>query len=75
MTNTDTGNRPTHRLYAVRKMNDGKSYWTDIGAAWPNRDGKGFNIKLNLLPLDGSEIVMREPREESEAPAIPLATG
>lgn len=67
MTNTDTNKRPTYRLYAVRKSGNGKSHWTDIGAAWPNRDGKGFNLKLNLIPLDGSEIVMREPREEGAA--------
>jgi hypothetical protein len=68
MSNTETTNRPTHRLYAVRKSGSDKSYWTQIGAAWPNQDGKGFNIKLNLLPLDGSEIVMREPREEGDTP-------
>jgi hypothetical protein len=67
MTNTESTKRPTHRVYAVRKSGNDKSYWTEIGAAWPNQDGKGFNIKLNLLPLDGSEIVMREPREEGEA--------
>ncbi len=67
MTNTDTHKRPTYRLYAVRKAGDGKAFWTDIGAAWPNRDGKGFNLRLNLLPLDGSEIVMREPKEEGAA--------
>jgi hypothetical protein len=64
---TNTSNQPTHRLYAVRKLGDGKNAWTEIGAAWANRDGKGFNLKLNLLPLDGSEIVMREPREEGAA--------
>jgi len=68
MTNTESTKRPTHRLYAVRKTGDDKSFWTKIGVAWPNQDGKGFNIKLNLLPLDGGEIVMREPREEEETP-------
>ncbi len=41
---------------------------TQIGAAWQNQDGKGFNIKLNLLPLDGTEIVMREVKDEADAP-------
>ena len=67
MTNTENKSRPTHRLYAVRKIGNEKSSWTQIGAAWPNQDGRGFNIKLNLLPLDGSEIVMREPREDGDA--------
>jgi hypothetical protein len=68
MTNADTKKAPTHRLYAVRKISAEKSYWVQIGAAWANQDGKGFNIKLNLLPVDGSEIVMREPRDEGETP-------
>lgn len=59
-------NRPTHRVYAVRKIGNDKSFWTVIGAAWANRDGKGFNVKLDLLPLTGAEIVIREPRDEDE---------
>ncbi len=68
MTNTDTPNRPTHRVYAVRKAGKEKAYWTQIGAAWVNQDGKGFNIKLNLVPLDGTEIVMREAPADTDAP-------
>jgi hypothetical protein len=65
MTTTETSKRPTHRVYAVRKNGD-KSFWTTIGAAWANADGKGFNIKLYLLPLDGADIVVREPKEDAE---------
>ncbi len=61
---TDNNTRPTHRVYAVTKIDGGKSFWTDIGAAWANRDGKGFNLKLNYLPLNGADIVVREPRED-----------
>ena len=32
-------NRPTHRVYAVRKTGPEISYWAEIGAAWTNRDG------------------------------------
>ncbi len=56
--------RPTHRAYAVTKNGD-KAYWRDIGAAWQNADGKGFNLKLDLLPLNGAEIVIREPRKDA----------
>ena len=32
---------------------------------WAHQDGKGFNVKLDdYLPLDGAEIVIREPRAE-----------
>ncbi len=68
MTNkTETSNRPTHRAYAVKKITDEKSHWTEIGAAWAHQDGKGFTVRLEFLPLaDGSEIVIREPRTEGD---------
>ena len=37
MIKTETPNRPTHRVYAVRKGSNDKSYWTEIGAAWPHQ--------------------------------------
>jgi hypothetical protein len=65
MTKTETpSSRPTHRVYAVKKIGDDKSHWTEIGAAWTHQDGKGFNVKLEFLPLAGAEIVIREPRTE-----------
>ena len=60
-----TPKRPTHRVYAVTKTEgDDKGFWTTIGAAWAHQDGKGFNVKLDFLPLGGAEIVIREPRAE-----------
>ncbi len=51
------GRRPTHRLYRV--VGTGRnSIWTPIGAAWPNKDGLGFNVSCDLVPLQG-RIVMR----------------
>jgi hypothetical protein len=43
---------PTHIAYHVREGND-KSFWTRIGAAWQHKDGKGFNIQIETVPLDG----------------------
>jgi len=61
---------PGHRVYAV--THDGKqSYWHPIGAVWPHGDGEGFNMKLDYLPPNGAEIVIRKPRpgaDEAEAP-------
>ncbi len=69
MTKTETNSkRPTHRVYAVKKNGD-KSFWTEIGAAWANQDGKGFNLKLDFMPLNGAEIVVREPKAEESGPA------
>ena len=47
----------------VRESN-GKSYFTKIGAAFPNRDGKGWSILLDAMPAptDGQfKIMLREP--------------
>ena len=63
---TTITNRPSHRLFAVSKA-DGqdKASWLEIGAAWPNKDGKGFSLKLKAMPMPGAEIVLRivEPAE------------
>jgi len=56
MSNTETNSKsPTHIAYAVREAKDqGKGFWTRIGAAWPHQDGKGFNVQLDCVPLDGA---------------------
>jgi len=60
-------NQPTHRVYAVRKTGQDTSYWAEIGAAWANKDGKGFSLKLNLLPVGEADIVVREIQPEADA--------
>ena len=44
---------PTHIAYHVRDRENGKGFFTRIGAAWQNKDGKGFNVQLEVAPLDG----------------------
>ncbi len=44
---------PTHIAYQVRGKKGEKSYFTRIGAAWPNKSGNGFQIQLDAVPLDG----------------------
>ncbi len=54
---------PSHIAYQVREAADKDSYWTRIGVAWATKDGKGYTIQLNAVPLDG-KIVLRvnEPK-------------
>jgi hypothetical protein len=54
-----TKSRPTLRIYSVTKNGDSKAKWQEIGAAWPHKDSKGFNLKFTARPLEGSEIVLR----------------
>jgi hypothetical protein len=69
--NKRTSSPPSHRVYAV--THDGKqSYWRPIGAVWPHSDGDGFNLKLDCLPLNGADIVIRKPKpgtDETDTPA------
>ncbi len=60
-----TNNRPSHRVYAVTKNGD-RNFWQPIGAAWAHGDGEGFNLKLDYLPLNGADIVIRKPKAEAE---------
>lgn len=55
----------TDRLDAltVREYN-GKSYWTKIGAAFPNKNGAGYIVRLDAMPASNEgqfAIHLREP--------------
>ena len=65
MTTNSINRQPTHRLYTVSGERKNER-WTEIGAAWTNRDGKGFSISLNALPL-GDRLVLREIEAQVEA--------
>lgn len=62
---TTTPAKPTHRIYRVTGE-DPKASWTPIGATWPNRDGAGFSIQCDAIPLTG-RIVMRAITEHPNA--------
>ncbi|MES9971749.1 MAG: hypothetical protein ABW092_17075 [Candidatus Thiodiazotropha sp.] len=55
--------KPDFVAYTVQQSRDGKGYWNRIGAAWEHRDGKGVEIDLSSLPVDG-RLTLREMREE-----------
>lgn len=67
---TSTHSRPTHRVYVViKKPGNSKGRWIEIGAAWPHKDGQGFNLSCDTMPQAGAEIIIRKIREKSEVPA------
>jgi hypothetical protein len=65
MSNTQTNKMPSHIAYQVRDRDGKKGFWTRIGSAWPNADGKGFNIQLEVVPLDG-RITLRVATEKKD---------
>jgi hypothetical protein len=44
-----------------------KNFWTRIGAAWDHEDGKGLTLQLDLVPVNGGRIVLREAADEQAA--------
>jgi len=64
-TTKKNGNAPTYIAYQVRDREGEKGFFTRIGAAWIHKDGKGFNIQLEAVPLDG-KVVLRSPLEKKE---------
>lgn len=53
---------PSHIAYHVREGEDQKSYFNRIGSVWPHKDGEGFNIQLDSVPVDG-RITIRTVQE------------
>jgi len=63
-TNETAGSKtPSHIAYQVRDREGGKSFWTRIGSAWQHKDGKGFNVQFECVPLDG-RITLRVATEK-----------
>jgi hypothetical protein len=55
--------QPTLAAYTIRKYkqgNDDKQQWTRIGHAFPHKDGQGYDIVLQALPVDG-RVILRKP--------------
>lgn len=42
-----------------------KSFWNKVGAAWRHRDGKGYTLQLEVVPING-RVVLRQPLEDTE---------
>jgi hypothetical protein len=70
LTHISMPNTPTYILYHGRntgKDKDGKKIWTRIGAVWPNKSGKRFNLTWDYLPLgDGITVMLPFDKEGGE---------
>jgi co-chaperonin GroES (HSP10) len=67
--------KPTHEAFVAvktgNKDDDGndKTVWLKVGSGWAHDDGKGMNLVLQALPVDGKLVVRRPlpPRESDDA--------
>ena len=60
--------KPTHRAYVVStpKKDGEKAIWTEIGAVWPHKNAKGFDLTIRDCIAVSGRIVCIEPREPVE---------
>jgi hypothetical protein len=62
--------QPTHRVYSVIRREGQDDFWLNLGLVFPHKDGKGFNLMLQALPIDG-KLVCREVSEDDQAAEQP----
>ncbi len=54
------------RVYTVVERVGGSPFWLRLGTAAPHKDGKGFSVNLQALPVSGL-IVVRQYDDEADA--------
>jgi hypothetical protein len=67
---TSRGRKPTHRLFRVDGQGESAT-WTPIGAAWPNRDGQGFNISCEDVASLKGRLVLRLTAKDTLKEGLP----
>ena len=70
MAERDQPKQPTHRAFSVIRREGQDDFWLNLGLVFPHKDGSGFNIMLQALPLDG-KIVCRAISAEDTADERP----
>jgi len=54
--------KPSHKVFVVedKDVAEGEepdAFWTRVGSAWPHKDGKGLNLVLSALPINGRLVL------------------
>ena len=58
-------NKPFLLGYTVRPAGDGdKSYWSKIAVARAHKDGQGFNVQMDAMPVDGKLVLRTVPEDQ-----------
>ena len=58
--------KPVFNAFTTREYGEGaekKTRWIQIGSAFAHKNGTGFDIVLDALPVNG-RIVLLEPKEK-----------
>ena len=62
-TQNDTGKKPDYIAYNVQETKQGKPVFNRVGAAWQHKDGQGYDIRLDSMPVNG-RVTLREMRDQ-----------
>ncbi|MEM7220028.1 MAG: hypothetical protein AAF515_16800 [Pseudomonadota bacterium] len=57
------GRKPDFVAYNVEQGANGKGYFNKIGAAWAHKDGQGYEVNLDAVPVNG-RVSLRAQREQ-----------
>jgi Bacterial regulatory protein, Fis family len=66
---------PTFSVYSVISRQDSGEEWLSIGQAVPHRDGHGFDVILQALPLNPKLVLRDSALPESQTPDGHVAGG
>jgi hypothetical protein len=61
--------KPSHRAHVVSKPKEGsdqKGFWTEVGAVFPHKNGKGFDLVIPEGISVSGRIVCTEPKRDDE---------
>jgi hypothetical protein len=63
--------KPTHTAYSVRdfKKADGEedASWNRVGVGFIHKDGKGFDILLDAVPVNGRVVLrLNKPKKSTD---------
>ena len=62
---SDNSKKPSHLVYTVRETDKDNRFWSRIGSAFPHKDGKGFSVLLEALPVDGKLTIRAAEAKET----------
>lgn len=68
---TDIKQKPSFDAFSVEERGENqKPFYRNIGAAWETKSKNGYNLKLNVLPLDGRVLLLpyseKPPKDEAK---------
>ena len=61
--------QPVFKAFTTREYGEGadkKTFWVQIGSVFAHKSGKGFDVILDALPVNG-RIVLLEPKDAPKA--------